>query len=94
MFRKGEKCLILEDVVTSGQSILETIEALEGEDIIVKDIVVLVDREQGGKKLIEQKGYRLHSIFTISRVAEILLNSGKIDHGTFSTISSYISSQK
>ncbi len=66
IFEKGQKCLIVEDVITSGQSILETATDLENEGLVIEDIVVLIDREQGGKELIESKNYRLHPIYSLS----------------------------
>jgi orotate phosphoribosyltransferase len=69
---EGQNCLIIEDLVTSGMSVFETIEPLEESGLKVTDIVVLLDREQGGKRRIEEKGYRLHSLFTISVLLEAL----------------------
>lgn len=91
IFKKGERCLVIEDVITSGQSILDTINALENEGLIVQDIAVLIDREQGGRQLLEGKGYRLHSVFTISHFALSLFNRGKIDATAASAICSFIS---
>jgi uridine monophosphate synthetase len=55
----------VEDVITSGKSLIETIAEIEQEDIKVADIVVVLDREQGGKQLLERKvtEYTLFSIF-------------------------------
>lgn len=69
---EGQNCLVIEDLVTSGMSVFETIEPLEESGLKVTDIVVLLDREQGGKRRIEEKGYRLHSLFTMSVLLEAL----------------------
>jgi len=78
-FEAGQNVLVIEDLVTSGMSVFETIEPLEHEGLKVTDIVVLIDREQGGKKHIEGKGYNLHSVLTISEMLEVLEKSGKLD---------------
>ncbi|NXA46773.1 UMPS synthase, partial [Nothocercus julius] len=75
----GETCLIIEDVVTSGSSVLETVEVLQQEGIKVTDAVVLLDREQGGKARLEERGIRLHSVCTLSGVLEILQQQGEVD---------------
>ena len=62
VFVKEQTCLVVEDLITRGESVFETIAPLEQEGLKVKDIVVLLDRQQGGKKRIEEKGYRLHSV--------------------------------
>lgn len=72
IFQKGQNCLLVEDVITSGKSLLETIPEIENEGISVSDIVVVLDRQQGGKEMLESKGYRVHTLFTISEVCSIL----------------------
>ena len=66
IFTKGQNCLLVEDVITSGASLLETIPEIENEGITVSDIVVVLDRQQGGKEILEHKGFRVHTLFTIS----------------------------
>lgn len=78
IFRKGQNCLLVEDVITSGKSLLETIPEIENEGVAVSDIVVVLDRQQGGKEFLEEKGYRVHTLFNISEVCEILKNEGKL----------------
>ncbi len=68
VFKKGQNCLIIEDVVTTGGSVLKTIEALEQEGLQVRDVVVLVDRQEGGCEILAKKGYRLHAVFTLSEL--------------------------
>jgi orotate phosphoribosyltransferase len=65
-FEKGQKCLLLEDLITSGSSIFETIEPLEREGLKVTDVVAFLDRQQGGKNRIEEKGYRFHAVVEMS----------------------------
>ncbi|XP_004424564.1 PREDICTED: uridine 5'-monophosphate synthase [Ceratotherium simum simum] len=75
----GETCLIIEDVITSGSSILETVEVLQKEGLKVTDAIVLLDREQGGKGKLQAHGIHLHSVCTLSKVLEILEQQKKIN---------------
>lgn len=78
----GDRCLIVEDVVTSGSSVLETAEVLEKEGLKVTDAVVLMDREQGGSARLADRGITLHSVISISRLLHVLLKAGRIDSAT------------
>jgi len=91
IFQKGQTCLVIEDVITSGQSILETIGALESEGLIVQDVAVLVDRQQGGRQLLEKRNVKLHPLFTITQIATALSNQKKIDAEAAETIRAFIS---
>lgn len=71
--------MIIEDVITSGSSVLETVEILKKEGLKVTDAIVLLDREQGGKDKLQVHGIRLHSVCTLSKMLEILEQQEKID---------------
>lgn len=74
VFNPGQSCLIVEDIVTTGSSILETVAELEKVELKVKDVVALINSERGGKENIEKK-YRLHTIFTLSEILGTLLTN-------------------
>ena len=64
--KKGMNVVILEDVVTTGGSSLKAIEATKKEGYVVKGIVAILDRLEGGKDAIESKGYLFKSIFSLN----------------------------
>ena len=47
-YAAGETAVVLDDLITTGASKLEAIEPLASAGLKVRDVVVLVDREQGG----------------------------------------------
>ena len=71
-FNAGQRCLIIEDVITTGGSIIETAADLKAADLVINDVVVLIDREQGGRENLE-KHFKVHSILTISEILSSLL---------------------
>ena len=77
-YAKGQKCLVIEDIVTSGISLLETLQELEKEGLEITDVVVIVDRQQGGGDLLRAKGYRVHTLFTVDELLGMLYEAGKI----------------
>jgi len=86
----GEKCLVVEDLITSGQSVFETIEPLEKAGLKITDIAVLLDREQGGKKHIENKGYRVHALSNITELLATLQREKKLDAGIVARVTDII----
>jgi len=91
IYEKGQNCLLVEDVITSGKSLVETIEEVENEGIKVADIVVVLDRQQGGKEKLEDSGYRVHSLFNITEVVEILREVNYIDEDEVARIRDFVS---
>ncbi len=79
VYEKGQKVLVIDDLITNGGSKFEAIAPLEKEGLKVKDILVLVDREQGGKDELLKEGYHLHSVFKVTELLEILKKHEKID---------------
>ncbi len=88
-FKEGETILVIDDLITTGASKIETIKPLEENGLRVKDVAVLVDREQGGKEELKEKGYELHSIFTINEILDILKKNNKIEEEQYSGIKEY-----
>ncbi|KAL0184038.1 hypothetical protein M9458_019734, partial [Cirrhinus mrigala] len=86
----GDRCLIVEDVVTSGSSVLETAEVLEKEGLKITDAVVLMDREQGGRAQLADSGITLHSVISVSRLLDVLLKAGRIDTATSQNVKRFI----
>jgi uridine monophosphate synthetase len=89
-FSKGETALLIEDVVTTGGSIVTAMQTLRDGGVIVKDVIVLVDRLQGGKSALAIENTRLHAALTIKEIVEILHDESKIDEKTFSEVKSYL----
>lgn len=74
VFNNGQRCLIIEDVITTGGSIIETAADLTDAGLVIHDVVVLIDREQGGRENLE-KHFTVHSILTLSEIFHSLLTS-------------------
>lgn len=69
----GRPVVVVEDVITSGHSALHAIEAVLDAGGAVSGVLVVVDREEGGKEMLEAGGYRVVALTTTSR----LLASGR-----------------
>lgn len=62
-FASGDSVVVVDDVITTGGSTLQAIEAIEANGGEIAFVIVLVDRQEGGRQNIENRGYRVVSIF-------------------------------
>jgi orotate phosphoribosyltransferase len=67
-FAPGTRAVVVEDVITSGRSALKAIDAVEQEGGEVLGVLAVVDREQGGRQRIEDRGLRVLAITTSGRL--------------------------
>ena len=71
-FEKGAKCLVIDDLITTGASKIETAEKYEKEGIVIKDFVVVIDRSANGTEELAKDGYKLHSLITLDEIVQLL----------------------
>lgn len=90
VFKPKQKVLVLDDLITTGLSKIESINALKENNLIVNDVLVLIDREQGGEKALKEKNIRLHSFLKITEILEILLKEKFLSQEKFNEVIAYI----
>lgn len=93
-FKPHDNCIIIEDVIVSGESILDLIKILEDHTLQIKNIIVLIDREQGGVQKLENKGYTIHALFTISEILHTLLDDRIITADQCATIKDFCANNR
>jgi uridine monophosphate synthetase len=77
-YHAGETAVVIDDLATTGGSKFEAIEKLTGVGLKVKDVVVLVDRQSGAKESLEQAGYCMHAVLTITQMLDHWEETGKV----------------
>jgi uridine monophosphate synthetase len=78
-YHAGDTVVVIDDLATTGGSKFEAIEKLIGVGLIVKDVVVLVDRQSGAKESLEQAGYSMHSVLTIRQLLDYWEKTNKVE---------------
>ncbi|MBV8886174.1 MAG: orotate phosphoribosyltransferase [Chroococcidiopsidaceae cyanobacterium CP_BM_RX_35] len=68
--KAGSLVVVLEDVVTTGQSAMTAVERLRLAGYSVKQVIALVDRQQGGAELYQSAGLKFQSVFSIQEIQE------------------------
>lgn len=69
--RKGDRVVVVDDVITTGQSTIYAIEQAMAYGLVVVKAIVLVDRQEGGREEIEKRGVELESVFSLSELREM-----------------------
>jgi uridine monophosphate synthetase len=93
-YNVGEKVVMIDDMITNGLSKVESLKPLEENGLKIKDIVVLVDREQGGKDNLEKKGYTFHCVFTLGQWLKVLVDHKKISKEKYEEVTTYLNENK
>lgn len=78
-YHAGETVVVIDDLATTGGSKFEAIEKLTGAGLVVKDVVVLIDRQSGAKESLAQAGYSMHAVLTIGELLEYWDETGKVE---------------
>ena len=78
-YHAGETVVVIDDLATTGGSKFEAIEKLTGAGLVVKDVVVLIDRQSGAKESLAGAGYSLHAVLTIGQLLEYWDETGKVE---------------
>lgn len=89
-FNAGETIAVIDDLATTGGTKIESIQKLESAGLKVKDIVVLIDREQGAGALLSEAGYRLHAVVTLPELLEVWRESGAITRQQFDEVTAFL----
>ncbi|ALI36459.1 Orotate phosphoribosyltransferase [Candidatus Nitrosocosmicus oleophilus] len=81
----NSKILFVDDVITTGQSILTAVESLSNNSV-VSGVVVLIDRQQGSQNLFDQFTLKIKSAITIHRIIDILNDNARINKNEYDRI--------
>ena len=93
-YKKGERILLIDDLITQADTKLEAIAAAEGSGSIVAGVAVLVDRMQGGREQLEKDGYKLLASLTVKDLFDFYLTEDMITAEKYEESWKYVQSQQ
>jgi orotate phosphoribosyltransferase len=70
-FKPGETVLVVEDVITTAGQVVSSIEDMRKLGLIVKDVLCVIDREQGGREKLTEIKCSLSSLFTMTELEQL-----------------------
>jgi orotate phosphoribosyltransferase/uridine monophosphate synthetase len=94
LYSRGQTCLIIDDLITGGGSILQTAATLEEAGLVVRDAVTLIDRQEGGRQALKAAGINLVSILTLEQIANYLMSAGHIEEHWYRKAMDYLESRR
>jgi orotate phosphoribosyltransferase/uridine monophosphate synthetase len=94
VYVRGQSCLIIDDLITGGGSILQTAAKLSEAGLVVRDAVTLIDRQEGGRAALKAAGINLVSILTLEQIANYLMSQGYIPEDAYRRTMAYLESHQ
>jgi uridine monophosphate synthetase len=89
-FNPGETVVVIDDLATTGETKIETIQRLEAAGLKVRDVVVLIDREQGAGGYLKARGYNYHAVAGLRSLLEEWKRSGAISEAQFAEAQAFL----
>lgn len=80
------RALVVDDLATTGGSILSAVEALRGAGCVVENAIVLLDRLEGGKESLAGSGVKLLAFADVSELAMTLYDLKKVTKGDYGAV--------
>ncbi len=88
--REGERVVLVDDLLTRGTSKVDFATALQEEGVEVQDVVVVLDREQGGEEVLVKKGMKLHKLATLRDLLSYMVDKKAISSEQYSEMLVYL----
>jgi orotate phosphoribosyltransferase/uridine monophosphate synthetase len=91
IYRPGQTAIIVDDLTTGGGSLIDTAEALRQQGLFVHDALVLINREQGAARRLQDAGMRLHPVLSLEVLLTYLHEQSRIPGADYERAIAYLS---
>jgi len=89
LIKKDDKAVLIDDMMTNGMSKLNFIEGIRHE-AKVEDLLIVLDREQGGQETLEKEGVKLHKLITLKELIDYMRKNELVDDKTATDVLLYL----
>ncbi|MEA2036777.1 MAG: orotate phosphoribosyltransferase [Nanoarchaeota archaeon] len=91
VLEKGQKVVLIDDMITDGRSKVRFIEGIRQEGAVCEDVFVILDREQGGTEGLAPQNVKLHSIIKLKELLEFMKENNLADEDNYKITMNYLS---
>lgn len=92
--KPGGVVLVVEDLVTSGGSVMETVQPLRDAGCVVTDVAVLLDRQQGAVERLAADGVAVHAALGVGQVLDVLVEEARVDPAVAADVRAFLAANQ
>jgi orotate phosphoribosyltransferase len=90
VLEKDQKVVLIDDMITDGKSKMRFVEGIKKEGAVCEDVLVVLDRGQGGTENLAAENLKLHSLITLKELLEFMKNNSLIDDDNYNITMNYL----
>lgn len=90
VLNKGDRAVLIDDLITDGGSKIVFINGIKRHGGIIGDVIVILDRGQGGEELLEKNGLKLHSLIKLRDLLAYMKENNLVTDGKFNEVIDYL----
>jgi len=90
ILEKGKKVVLIDDMATNAYSKLIFVEGIKHAGGIIEDVVIVLDREQGGVEALGKENIKLHSLITLKEILYYMKGKGMIEEKKLNEVLLYL----
>jgi len=91
---EGAKVVLIDDMATNAFSKIKFIEGIKNSGGVVEDVVIVLDREQGGVEVLAKENVKLHSLITLKELLSYMKDNDMVDEDKFNKTLDYLEKNK
>lgn len=89
VYHPHQECVLIEDLVTTGGSVVKVAEMLRKNQLSVNNVAVLVDREQGAREHLAKHGIVLHAVITARELFAVLKQENRLTQEEYAKVEAF-----
>lgn len=89
-YSAGDQVVAVDDLITDGGTKVDLVNSLRAQGLIVNDVVVIMDREQGGKEILAANNLELHELFTLREAMTALRHTNRVTEEQYKIVTEYL----